>query len=113
MHARIDRLRRRRRQQQQRRPGPVPHRRAARSWPPNGTNMLDVGGTMRTYIVAIPNNYDPNKPYKLVFAWHGLGGNAQQIAGGLFGGGYYGLQALANNTTVFVAPQGLDTGITL
>ncbi len=85
----------------------------AATWPPAGTDMLDVGGTQRTYIVALPNGYDSHKPYKLIFAWHGLGGSAQQIAGGFAGFGYYGLQSMAGDSAIFVAPQGLDTGITL
>jgi poly(3-hydroxybutyrate) depolymerase len=61
---------------------------------------------MRTYIVKIPTAYDTNKPYKLIFAWHGLGGTAQQIA--QFG--YYGLESLSAGSAIFVSGQGLDTG---
>ena len=81
----------------------------AATWPASGDYTLDVDGTTREYIVAIPDAYDPNTPYKLVFAWHGLGGTAQQIAGGTFSGGYYGLQTRSGGSTIFVAGQGLDT----
>jgi polyhydroxybutyrate depolymerase len=77
--------------------------------PAGGMKMIDVGGTQRQYIVTLPTNYDPKKFYKLVFAWHGLGGTAMQTAGGV-GFGYYGLQSMAADSAIFVAGQGLDTG---
>jgi poly(3-hydroxybutyrate) depolymerase len=73
--------------------------------PASGMQMLDVDGTQRSFIVAVPDNYDANTPYKLIFAWHGLGGTADQIAQL----GYYGLKQKAMNTVIFVAGQGLDT----
>jgi poly(3-hydroxybutyrate) depolymerase len=76
---------------------------------PSGNHMVDVDGTMRAYITRIPMNYDASKPYKLVFAWHGLGGSAMQIAGG-FGGGWYGLATRSMDSTIFIAGQGLPTG---
>jgi poly(3-hydroxybutyrate) depolymerase len=77
--------------------------------PPSGAASIDVSGTTREYIVDVPTNYDAAHAYRLVFAWHGLGGSAAQIAGsGAFG--YYGLKSRAANSTIFVAGQGLDTG---
>jgi poly(3-hydroxybutyrate) depolymerase len=67
---------------------------------------MDVSGTSRSYIVAVPTGYDKTKPYKLIFTWHYLGGSAQGIASG----GYYGLQRLSNNTAIFVSAQGIDAG---
>jgi poly(3-hydroxybutyrate) depolymerase len=58
----------------------------------------------REYILTLPTPYDAMKPYKLVFAWHGLGGSAQQIAAS-----YYGLKARSMNGTIFVSGQGLPT----
>jgi poly(3-hydroxybutyrate) depolymerase len=78
----------------------------AATWPASGTFNIDISGTMRTYIVKIPTAYDTNKPYKLIFAWHGLGGTAQQIA--QFG--YYGLESLSAGSAIFVSGQGLETG---
>jgi poly(3-hydroxybutyrate) depolymerase len=43
-----------------------------------------------------------------VFAWHGLGGSAQQVASGLRGG-YYGLESRSMGSTIFAAGQGLQT----
>lgn len=79
-------------------------------WPAAGNQTIDVDGTMREYITKIPASYDPNKPYRLVFAWHGLGGTAMSIAGG-FGGGYYGLATAQRwaEEAIFIAGQGLPT----
>ena len=72
----------------------------------SGTFMIDVGGTMRSYILKLPTNYDANTPYRLIFAWHGGGGTAQGVASG----NYYGMDttANANGRAIFIAAQGLD-----
>ncbi len=85
----------------------------AGTWPASGTFNIDVSGTQRQYIVTLPTNYASTKPYKLIFAWHGLGGSAAQVAGqgaGAFGASYayYGLESMANSTVIFVSGQGLD-----
>jgi len=72
--------------------------------PTAGESTIDVMGTARAYILTLPKSYDASKPYKLVFAWHGLGGTAAQIARS-----YYGLQAQSNDGVIFVAGQGLQT----
>jgi poly(3-hydroxybutyrate) depolymerase len=72
--------------------------------PTAGDTTIDVSGTSREYILTLPANYDPTRRYKLIFAWHGQGGTAAQIAAG-----YYGLQTQAANGTIFVAGQGLVT----
>ncbi|HYQ01955.1 MAG TPA: Ricin and poly(3-hydroxybutyrate) depolymerase fusion [Polyangiaceae bacterium] len=72
----------------------------------NGRASIDVSGTMREYILALPTNYDQSKPYRLIFGWHPWGGSAQQVASG----GYYGLQKQSNGTAIFVAAEGLDFG---
>jgi len=51
------------------------------------------------YYVKIPDNYQNAHPYRLIFAIHAPGGNAQQVTVGT--GGYlpwYGLPALINDT---------------
>lgn len=79
------------------------------SWPEGDqTYTLDVDGTQREFIVALPDGYDPNTPYRLAFGFHGRTGTASQIAGG-FGGGFYGLQSRIGDSTILVAPQGLGT----
>lgn len=72
--------------------------------PQAGNATIDVMGTAREYILTLPKTYDPAKPYKVVFAWHGLGGTAAQIART-----FYGLMSQANDSTIFVAGQGLQT----
>jgi poly(3-hydroxybutyrate) depolymerase len=77
------------------------------TWPPgDGTTVqsMDVDGTAREYIVQIPSAYDTNRPYRLVFAWHGRTGTAGQVARN-----YYGLQNPLGDSTIFVSGQGLGT----
>ncbi|MEJ3747868.1 cellulose binding domain-containing protein [Actinomycetes bacterium KLBMP 9797] len=76
----------------------------------SGTHSLQSGGTQRSYILRLPSNYDNSHPYRLVFGIHWLGGSAGDVANGGIIEPFYGLQALANNSTIFVAPQGLSSG---
>ncbi|WBB78333.1 cellulose binding domain-containing protein [Micromonospora sp. WMMD882] len=72
----------------------------------NGTRTISSGGQNRSYILRIPDGYDRNRPYRLVFGFHWLNGSAQNVSSA----GYYGLLPLSNNSTIFVAPQGIDAG---
>lgn len=72
----------------------------------SGRHTIDVGGAQREYIIALPQNYDSDRAHRLVFAWHPLGGSAQQVAG-MGQGGYYGLQGQDDGSAIFVAPEGL------
>lgn len=77
----------------------------------SGEATIDVGGTAREYILKVPDGYDPDTAHKLIFGWHWLSGQASDVAGGqITGGPYYGLDALANGTAIFVAPNGIDNG---
>jgi poly(3-hydroxybutyrate) depolymerase len=79
----------------------------ATAWPESGeTHTLSVGAQMREFIVAIPGGYDASTPLRVVFAWHGMTGTAQQIAGF---NNYYGLRTaeFGEASTIFVAAQGL------
>ena len=78
-------------------------RRSRESAPASDRYTIDVDGTMREYILAVPDDYDPARPYRLIFGWHPLGGSAQQVASG----GYYGLEGQANGEAIFVAAEGL------
>ncbi|KAK3197421.1 hypothetical protein GRF29_216g149505 [Pseudopithomyces chartarum] len=76
---------------------------------------IQVNGKNRNYFLDIPSNYNQNNPYRLIFTWHQLGGSAQKIVNGEDpnrGGAlpFYGLKALANNSAVFVVPDGLNAG---
>ncbi|MFI7217339.1 cellulose binding domain-containing protein [Micromonospora maritima] len=72
----------------------------------SGTRTIASGGQNRSYILRIPDGYDRNRPYRLIFGFHWLNGSANNVASA----GYYGLLPLSNNSTIFVAPQGIDNG---
>ncbi|MBQ1036773.1 cellulose binding domain-containing protein [Micromonospora zamorensis] len=72
----------------------------------NGTRTIQSSGQSRTYNLRIPDGYDRNHPYRLIFGFHWLNGSANNVTSA----GYYGLQPLSNNSTIFVAPQGLNAG---
>jgi poly(3-hydroxybutyrate) depolymerase len=85
-------------------PEPKPSPGCGKPAPMAGNASIDVMGTARDYILALPASYDPAKPYKLIFAWHGLGGSAQMIASN-----WYGLKQRSMDSAIFVAGQGLAT----
>jgi poly(3-hydroxybutyrate) depolymerase len=65
---------------------------------------------MRSYIVKLPSGYDPLRPYRLIFAFHGGMYDAQAVHdGGPPGSGpYYGIEVEAGGSAIFVAPQALS-----
>jgi poly(3-hydroxybutyrate) depolymerase len=84
-----------------------------------GTYNITSAGLNRRYIIDIPANYDPNKPYKLFFCFHWMGGSDQHVAdgsisnGGAANWGYFGLKRMATSAgeqCIFVAPQGYTDG---
>jgi hypothetical protein len=80
----------------------------------SGTHTIQSSGRNRTFILKVPDNYDNNRPYRLVFGFHWLNGTAVDVATGQTVQrdvwAYYGLLRLSNNSTIFVAPQGLNNG---
>ena len=80
--------------------------------PVSGRATIDVSGTAREYILALPADYDASHPYRLIFAFHGGKYDAQSVAdGGPPGSGpYYGIKAEAKDTAIFVAPQATTSG---
>ena len=84
---------------------PVPTSGCGKTWTRVKSGSYDFvwsRGT-RTIRIDIPDNYDNNKPYRLVFGMHCMGG----WAGGVQQEGYYGLKPLdTEKTTIFVAPEG-------
>jgi poly(3-hydroxybutyrate) depolymerase len=63
--------------------------------------------------VRLPDNYNPNTPYWLIFGFHWNGGNSAQVDNGGTSGydwSYYGLQKASKNGAIFVAPDGLNAG---
>jgi polyhydroxybutyrate depolymerase len=77
----------------------------------SGRASIDVSGTSREYILALPSGYDASHPYRLIFGFHWSGGVAMDVASGqIIGGPYYGLQSRSAGSAIFVAPEGLNKG---
>src|SRR5690349_11285818 len=79
----------------------------------SGTKTIQSSGQNRSYILRVPDNYDANRPYRLIFGFHWNGGSANDVDSGGTSGypwSYYGLRALSENSAIFVAPQGLNAG---
>ncbi|WP_042405500.1 alpha/beta hydrolase family esterase, partial [Streptacidiphilus carbonis] len=82
----------------------------------SGTHTIQSSGQSRSYILRVPAGYDSNRPYRLIFGFHWVGGTANDVDSGGTDGynwSYYGLRRLAdaaNNGTIFVAPQGINNG---
>jgi poly(3-hydroxybutyrate) depolymerase len=67
----------------------------------------------RSFAMRLPDNYDKNKPYWLVFGFHWNGGTSKDVDTGGSNGyqmAHFGLQKLSNNGAIFVAPQGNGNG---
>jgi poly(3-hydroxybutyrate) depolymerase len=77
----------------------------------SGAGSITVSGTSREYVLKLPSNYDPQHPYRLIFAFHGRQYTAQSVAdGGPPGSGpFYGIESAANGSAIFVAPQALSS----
>jgi poly(3-hydroxybutyrate) depolymerase len=79
----------------------------------SGKNTMSSAGGNRTYIVDIPKDYDVNKPYRLIFGMHCMGGDADKVAGTTDQSAqYYHVKTQSdkeNIQCIYVAPQG-DAG---
>jgi len=81
-------------------------------------NMVTTGGMNRRYILRYPSNYDNTHPYRLIIAYHWNTGSAAQVFDCnqesikcyTTQSPFYGLWNLSNNSTIFVAPDGLNAG---
>lgn len=63
---------------------------------------IEIGGQTRTYIQYLPDNFQPSESLPVIFALHGLGGSAQDMANA-------GFQAIADTARFIVLlPQGAD-----
>jgi poly(3-hydroxybutyrate) depolymerase len=65
-----------------------------------------VGDLERNYIVSLPDAYDPDNAYPVIFGFHGRGGSAE----GASGNWYLGLEVPGGTPTIFVYPDGIDDG---
>jgi hypothetical protein len=67
----------------------------------------------RGFAIRLPDDYDSNKPYWLIFGFHWNGGNSKEVDTGGSNGynmSHFGLQKLSKNGAIFVAPDGLNAG---
>ncbi|EGZ24836.1 hypothetical protein PHYSODRAFT_481159 [Phytophthora sojae] len=79
----------------------------------SGTYTTTVNGTEREYIVRVPEGYNSSEPYPFIIAYHWYGGSAYNVTqdSSKYGNGsYYGLLSYANESAIFVAPEGLEVG---
>lgn len=73
------------------------------TWPATGTKKMTSAGLNRDYTISIPDNYDPKKPYKLVFGMHWMDGNM----GAVNAANWWQLKPLdTDKSIIWVAPQG-------
>ena len=64
---------------------------------------VEVDGLIRSFITVVPDDYDPNIPYKLVFGFHGRTSPNEEVRR------YYDLEPYAADT-IFIYPSGLSQG---
>ena len=78
----------------------------------SGAHTLNINGKDRQYTLRVPEGYDNSNPYKFIFGIHWWGGTMEDVATGQTVEtdvwSYYGLQQLAEESAIFVAPQGID-----
>lgn len=70
----------------------------------SGKYTITSGGQERSYIIDIPAGYDADKPYRLVFCFHWVGGTSEAVQGQDF----FFLKPLAaagGEPAIFLAPQ--------
>lgn len=78
----------------------------------SGKDSVLIGSSMRSYTVDIPAGYNQNRPYRLVFGLHWMGGTMADVAtGSTFSSrgawAFYGFKSRSDSSTIYIAPQGL------
>lgn len=68
---------------------------------------IEIDGITRTYQLEVPSNYDPSKPYPIVWVFHGDGGWADQNRT------MFGFNKVAGDDAIFVYPNGLGKSFDL
>ena len=102
-------------------PAPAAARRPTLKNSPTTTisyNNITSSGMSRRYILRYPSDYDNTHPYRLVLAYHWNTGSAAQVFDCnqesikcyTTQSPFYGLWNLSNNSTIFIAPDGLNAG---
>jgi poly(3-hydroxybutyrate) depolymerase len=78
----------------------------------DGRQNISVGGTSREFILKLPANYDNNRPYRLLFGFHGAKYSDDWVATGVapangvaLSGPFFGIESESAGSTIFVAPQ--------
>lgn len=66
----------------------------------SGDVQVQSQGSLRNYKLQIVDEYDSAHPYRLILSFHGATGSSADVAPG-----YFGLRALAEGSTIFVAPD--------
>lgn len=66
---------------------------------------ISVNGRMREVLVSVPAGYDPNRPYALVFGWHG-----QNWTKDAFRDAHRDLEMASNGDAIVAWPQALMLG---
>ena len=67
----------------------------------NGTITIMFNNASRKYILRVPENYDNQRPYRLVFAYAESGASAMSVASR----NYFRFASLDSTSTIFVAPD--------
>jgi poly(3-hydroxybutyrate) depolymerase len=95
-----------------------------KSTPPPNTKMnynyVTIQGKKRQYLLWYPDNYDNTHPYRLIICYHWFSGSASQVFDCKTEGiscyttqtPFFNLLNFATNTTIFIAPDGIDAGWT-
>lgn len=75
-------------------------------------HTLNINGKDRQYTLRVPEGYNNTQAYRLIFGIHWWGGSMEDVATGQTVEtdvwSYYGLQQMAEESAIFVAPQGID-----
>ena len=79
----------------------------------SGVKSITAKGKQRQYTLQLPANYDPAHPYRVVFGWHGANDNMNVTVTGSLAPPvgsfrYFGLQRVANDSAILVAPDALN-----
>ena len=71
-----------------------------------GTYELELGGSTRTFIVDVPEGYDPDRPYPIVFGFHGRDFSGEEFRSPSYGN----LLSVAGDEAILVHPDTTSTG---
>lgn len=69
--------------------------------PSNLSTTLTVESKSRSFVLYLPSDYDADRSYPLIFAWHGLGGS------GAIAQYYFGVEQAAGSDAIIVYPNAL------